>query len=89
VDVPAELLDAIRDFPREREVEHCGVNWTVSPFDLYAPCPRRGNRLKLRAFSAVPDFEDVFDAVFEWMTQPRVDDLVRRRQEAIAADSEG
>lgn len=89
VDVPTELLDAIRAFPREREVEHCGAKWIISPFDFYTTCPHCGVRLKVRAMSAIPEIVDLFDAVFEWMNQPGVEDLVRHRQEAIAADSDG
>jgi hypothetical protein len=42
----------------------------------------------VRSFAAVAELEDVFDAVFEWMRQPGAADLVRRRQEEIAADSD-
>ena len=34
-------------------------------------------------------FANLHDAVFQWLTQPGVDDLVKRRQQAIADDSEG
>jgi hypothetical protein len=88
VDVPSHLVEAIRAFPREREVEHCGRKLVVSPFDFYAACPHCGCRIKLRSFSAGYEIEDVFDAVFEWMNQPGARDLARRRQEAIAADQE-
>src|SRR4051812_9377466 len=81
VDVPADLIDAIRTSPREREAEHCGHRWPVSPFDFYATCPHCGTRFKLRSFSGVPEMQDVFDAVFEWMNQPGADDLVKRRRE--------
>lgn len=88
VDIPASLLEAIRSFPQVREVEHCGSTFAVSPFDFHATCPRCDCRLKLRAFSAGDEIEDVFDAVFEWMMQPGAEDLVRRRQEVIGADRE-
>lgn len=87
IDVPSDLVEAIRAFSQEREVEHCGRRWTVSPFDLYATCPQCGTRLKVRAFSGVAELEDVFDAVFEWMGQPGADALARRRQREIEADS--
>ena len=86
VDVPASLIDAIRSFPLEREVEHCGSKFVVSPFDIYATCPRCGARLKLRSFSAVPEIEDVFDALFEWMLQPEARELAKRRQHDIESD---
>jgi hypothetical protein len=88
VDVPSSLIDAIRSFPLEREVEHCGSKFVVSPFDIYATCPRCSSRLKLRSFSAVPEIEDVFDAVFEWMLQPGARELVNPRQQDIEADRE-
>lgn len=88
VEIPAGLLEAIRSLPREREVEHCGRKWVVSPFEFYAPCPDCGTRLKVRSFSAVPEVEDVFDAVFEWMNQPGAADLAQQRREAIRADEE-
>ena len=45
-----------------------GETVRVGPFDLYATCPACGQRVKVRAFSASPDVEDVFDAVFGWIT---------------------
>lgn len=85
-DVPSSLMDAIRSFPRQREVEHCGNKWVVSPFDIYGVCPRCGSRIKLRSFSAILEIEDLFDAVFEWMLQPGAAELVRQRQREIEAD---
>jgi hypothetical protein len=60
----------------------------VSPCDIYAQCPQCGCRIKLRSFSAIPEIEDVFDAVFEWMNQPGALELAKRRLEIIAADQE-
>jgi hypothetical protein len=88
VDVPAELIDAIRTVPTEREVEHCGEKFSASPFDIYATCPRCGHELKLRAFCAVREVEDVFDAVFEWLNRPGASDLMHRRQELSRLDEE-
>jgi hypothetical protein len=79
-------MDAIRSFPLERQVEHCGSKWSVSPFDIYATCPDCGAQIKLRSFSALPEIEDVFDTVLEWMLQPGARELVKRRQQAIEAD---
>ena len=83
VAIPGELVEAIRSFPTERIVEHCGATWSVSPFDIYANCPHCGERLKVRSFSGCVEIEDVFDAVFEWMNQAGVDELVRQRRETI------
>jgi hypothetical protein len=88
IDVPSSLLEAIRTFPRQRDVNHCGSKLSVSPFDFYATCPRCGSQIKLRSFTAGGEIEDVFDAVFEWLLQPGAADLVRRRQEALAADQD-
>jgi hypothetical protein len=82
----ANLLTAIETFPLEREVVHCGESFAVSPFDIYATCPRCKLRIKVRSFSALTEIEDVFDAVFTWMSQPGARELVSRRQEEIAAD---
>ncbi len=78
-------MEALRSFPCEREVKHCGVKIVASPFDFYATCPRCGARMKLRSFSAAHEVEDVFDAVFEWMNQPGAAELVRRKQQDIEA----
>jgi hypothetical protein len=88
VEIPAGLLEAIRAFPYQREAEHCGRRWTVSPFDFYATCPHCGARRKLRSMAAVPELEDVFDAVFEWMNQSGAEELVARRRREIEADTE-
>jgi hypothetical protein len=88
-EIPKQLLGAIRTFPLEREVEHCGSRWTVSPFDMYANCPRCSCRFKLRAYAASAAIEDLFDAVFEWLLQPGAADLATRRQEALREDDGG
>jgi hypothetical protein len=88
VEVPSDLIEAIRTFPLERDVEHCGDRIPVSPFEFYAKCPRCGRELKLRSFSAIPEIEDVFDAVFEWMERPGARELARRRQELLRADTD-
>jgi hypothetical protein len=86
VDVPPTLIDAVRSFPLQREVEHCGSKFAVSPFQFYALCPHCGLQIKVRSFSANPEIEDVFDAVFEWMLQPGAGELAKQRQQDIDAD---
>jgi hypothetical protein len=88
VGIPANLLEAIRSFPLGGEIEHCGCKVIISPFDYYAQCSQCGKRIKVRAFSAGREIEDVFDAVFEWMNQPGAEELVRQRRKAIEADAE-
>jgi hypothetical protein len=84
--ITADLIRAIRELPVERDVTHCGQTFQVSPFEIYAECPQCRKLLKLRSFSAVPELEDLFDAVFEWMSQPGAEEVARRRRESIAAD---
>lgn len=88
--IPGELVDALQSMPLERAVEHCGKRWSVSPFDVYSKCPACGSTIKLRAFSGGTEFEDVFDAVFEWMNQsPQANRLAeQRRQELMAEDAD-
>ncbi len=80
VEVTADLIEAIRAYPLEREVEHCGTRFAASAFETYADCPRCGSRIKIRSFSGVREIEDVFDAVFEWMNQPAAEALAARRR---------
>jgi len=77
--ISAALIDAIRSFPATRLADHCGAEFSVSPFEIYANCPQCGTRIKLRAFSAQPEVADVFDAVFEWLEQPEADARYRQR----------
>ncbi len=86
--IPEGLVETIRNFPTAREVEHCGRRFTVSPFDIYATCPQCGARIKVRSFSALPEIEDVFDAVFTWLNQPEAQKAAKRRQEALADDED-
>jgi hypothetical protein len=86
IDVTEDLLDAIRSFPTAREIEHCGARFQVPAFDFYADCPRCGARLKLRAFSGGAEIEDIFDAVFEWMSQPGAEEATARRRTALQAE---
>ncbi|HEV2949377.1 MAG TPA: hypothetical protein VGX70_18525 [Gemmataceae bacterium] len=88
LDVSEELLHAIRSLPLKREVEHCGQQFIVSPFDIYATCPKCGAQLKTRSFSGATEVEDVFDAVFEWMNQPGTAELVSKRQTDIEKDKD-
>jgi hypothetical protein len=87
-EVSGELLDAIRNFPRQRETEHCGARIVVSPFDTYAQCPHCGSQIKMRSFSGVTEIEDVFDAVFEWLERPETQELAKKRQRQLAEDDD-
>jgi hypothetical protein len=51
------LIDAIKCFPVQREVTHCGNTFVVSPFDICAKCPSCGHAIKVRSFAAVTDIE--------------------------------
>jgi hypothetical protein len=86
VAIPADLLEAIRSFPAGRMVEHCGAQWRVSPFDIYAKCPHCGISVKVRSFSGSVEIEDLFDAVFEWMNQAGAEELSHQRRETLNAD---
>jgi hypothetical protein len=88
VEIPSALLDAIRSLPVQRSVDHCGIQFAASPFDFYAKCPVCGSRVKLRAFSASPELEDVFDAVFAWMEQPGAEEIAHQRRRVIAKDED-
>jgi hypothetical protein len=88
LEIPADLLESIESFPLYREVRHCGEAFQVSPFDIYADCPRCGNRIKVRSFAGGVELEDVFDAVFAWMNQPGAEELIRRRQQVLLQDDE-
>jgi hypothetical protein len=85
-EIPPDLLHSIETFPLSREVRHCGEVFQVSPFDIYADCPRCGNRIKVRSFAGGVEIEDVFDAVIAWMHQPGAEELIRRRQQALLQD---
>ena len=85
-DVSPDLVAAIAAYPTHRDVSHCGGTFRVPPFDVYAVCPACGQRVKVRSFAAVPELEDVFDAVFAWMNQPGAAAAADDRRRAIAAD---
>ena len=78
------LLEQIESFPTSRAVSHCGQTFQVSPFQIYADCPHCGNRVKVRAFSAGIETEDVFDAIFAWLSRPGAMDLARERMKVLA-----
>lgn len=86
-EVVPELIDAVREFPTSRTVEHCGETYATSPFDIYARCPRCGGMVKVRSFSGVPEIEDVLDAVFEWMLDPNAEAISIDRMKAIKRES--
>lgn len=84
--IPPDLLEAVETFPLHREVRHCGETFQISPFDIYADCPRCGTRIKVRSFAGGVEVEDLFDAVFAWMNQPGAEELARRRQDVLQQD---
>jgi len=85
--ISEELLDVIRSFPVQRDIEHCGVRILVDPFAFYAECPRCRTRIKVRSFAAAPEIEDVFDAVFEWMNRPNAEQVANQRRLDLANES--
>jgi hypothetical protein len=87
LEITEDLLEAIRSFPVQRGVEHCGVHFSIAPFDFYAKCPQCGTRIKVRAFSGGGELEDIFDAVFEWMNQPKGQEVAKHRQADIESES--
>ena len=83
VEVTTELVEAVRTFAPMREVEHCGVPFAVSAFDLYGTCPRCSTRLKLRGFSASPD---LFDGFLEWLNHAENAEAADRRRRELQDD---
>jgi hypothetical protein len=88
LNISYKLIEEIKSFPLNREVEHCGGAFYVSPFNIYARCPRCMSSIKVRSFSAETEIEDIFDAVFEWMSQPGALVLAKERQKAIKEDED-
>jgi hypothetical protein len=86
LEISHELIEAIRAFPVRREIEHCGARIAFDPFDFYVECPRCGVRIKVRSFSAASEIEDVFDAVFEWLSQEEAGEVAGRRQAALTTE---
>lgn len=86
IEIPSKLLELLRGLPKAREVEHCACVFEVSPFDIYATCPKCQTKIKVRSFCDAVELEDVFDAVFEWMERAKADDLVARRRREISED---
>jgi hypothetical protein len=83
LDISPELVEAVERFPTARVVAHCGQSFPISPFDLYATCPSCGARFKVRAFSAHPELEDLFDAFFQWLQTPDAARLAAQRQQVL------
>lgn len=81
-----EILHAIRSLPATREVVHCQTSFRVSAFAIYAECPVCGAPVKVRSFSGELEVEDVFDAVFEWMSSPESKQLADGRVDEFASD---
>ena len=84
--VSFELIEAIKSFPVQREIKHCDSTFTVSPFNFYAVCPKCEIRMKVRSFSGAAELEDVFDAVLEWLSEPKAKMHFEKRQEEIVED---
>ena len=85
-EVSRDLIGAIRAFPVRRAIEHSRARIAFDAFDFHVVCPRCGARIKVRSFSALPESEDVLDAVFEWMNQEGAQEVAERRGVTIAAE---
>ena len=86
--VSHQLIEAILSFPVSREINHCDETFFVNPFDIQVNCPKCEKSIKVRSFSGVTEFEDVFDAVFKWLKNPVAMNYFEERQKEIIADSE-
>jgi hypothetical protein len=86
--IPAKLVGALRDFPEVRNVEHCGKSFAVSPLSIYAQCPHCDTEVKVRAFSAADELEDVIDAVLVWMNKPAAGHAAEQRAAELREDDE-
>jgi hypothetical protein len=62
------VLNAIGALPPIRKVEHCSTSFLAPVFAMYGNCPDCDAQVKMRSFSGELEVEDVFDAVFEWMS---------------------
>jgi len=82
----AALLDEIGRMPARREASHCGTAFHVSAFDIYADCPACKKRIKVRSFGGAPEVEDVFDAVFAWMSKREARAAAEARIKAVQDD---
>ena len=86
--VSEDLIETVKSFPTIREVVHCDSAFYVSPFDFYGVCPKCALKIKIRSFSNLPEIEDLFDAVFEWLLKPGAKEIFSNRQKEILEDSE-
>jgi hypothetical protein len=84
--VSDDLIQTIKSFPVMRQVTHCDSTFFVSPFDFYGVCPQCKSKIKLRSFSANYELEDVFDTVFEWLINPKAQEIFKKRQAEIQED---
>jgi len=86
--IPDGFIDAIRAFPTEREVEHCGTRFTVPSLDIYARCPKCAAEIKVRAFTGGDEIEDLFDAFLAWLRKPQAQATARKRQAVFGDDDD-
>ncbi len=54
-----EIVDEIGNCPPTRKVDCCGQTIIVPIEDVYVECPNCGKNVKVRAFAAGVDIEDV------------------------------
>lgn len=85
-EVSSDLIEALRAFPSERDIEHCGQRFPVSTFAFYATCPTCNSRIKVRGMSSHAELPDLLDAAFEWIARPENVAAARQRQQELADD---
>ncbi len=87
VEIPYDLIEAMRSLKAVRHVSHCDQMVEVPIFEIYATCPTCGEEFKVRSFGATAEIEDLFDTVFEWMTDPISRGIAEQRIRTIEEDT--
>ena len=87
LEISEAFVQALRTFPTQDAIEHCGASIIVSPFEFHATCGQCGSKIKVRSFSSGDEIEDLFDAFFEWLNQPGASEVAEQRQSVIEQNS--
>jgi hypothetical protein len=64
IDYVYQLLET---FPKTRQVYHCGTVHTISNLDMYLMCSKCNIKIKLRAFGAPKEIQDIILLVKKWI----------------------
>jgi len=83
------VIEALRELPQTYSFacKGCGADITHHAMDIYANCPRCGNKHKTRSFDAGFELQDVVGEALKWLSEgPDFERIISDREKFYLED---